>query len=45
MNYSLINPEEGMAMLSPLAMILLSGGALAIASEPSLSRVDDDGGI
>ena len=44
MNYSRITPEAGMVMKSPPVMIPLSGRVLERASEPSQTRVDDDGG-
>ena len=43
MNYSRITPEVGMVMKRPPVMISLSGRVPGIASEPSRTRVDDDG--
>ena len=44
MNYSRITSEAGMMMNMPLAVISLSGRVPGKASEPSRTRVDDDGG-
>jgi hypothetical protein len=44
MNYSRITPEAGMVMKRPPVMISLSGRVPGTASEPSRTRVDDDGG-
>ena len=45
MNYSHITSEAGMVMKMPPAMISLSGRVPGRASEPSRTRVDDDGGV
>ena len=44
MNYSHITPEAGMVMRIPVVMITLSGRVSRKATEPSRTRVDDDGG-
>ena len=45
MNYSHITLEAGTVMKMPLAMIPLSGRVPGRASEPSQTRVDDDGSV
>ena len=44
MNYSHITSEAGMVMKMPPAVISLSDGVPGRASEPSRTRVDEDGG-
>ena len=45
MNYSRITSEAGMVMKMPPAVISLFGRVPGRASEPSRTRVDDDGGV
>ena len=45
MNYSHITSEAGMAMKNPPVVISLSGRVSGRVSEPSQTRVDDDGGV
>ena len=45
MNYSRITLEAGMVMKNASGVISLSGRVPGRASEPSRTRVDDDGGV
>ena len=45
MNYSRITSEAGMVMKNASGVIFLSGRVPGRASEPSRTRVDDDGGV
>ena len=45
MNYSRITLETGMVMKNASGVISLSGRVPGRASEPSQTRVDDDGGV
>ena len=45
MNYSRITSEAGMVMKNASGVISLSGMVPRRASEPSRTRVDDDGGV
>ena len=45
MNYSRITSEAGMLMKNASGVISLSGRVPGRASEPSRTRVDDDGGV
>ena len=45
MNYSRITSEAGMVMKNASGVISLSGRVPGRASEPSQTRVDDDGGV
>ena len=45
MNYSCITSEAGMVMKNAFGVIFLSGRVPGRASEPSRTRVDDDGGV
>ena len=45
MNYSRITSEAGMVMKNASGVISLSGRVPGRASEPSRTRVDDDGGV
>ena len=45
MNYSRITSEAGMVMKNASGVISLAGRVLRRASEPSRTRVDDDGSV
>ena len=45
MNYSRFTLEAGMVLKNASGMIPLSGRVPGRASEPSQTRVDDDGGV
>ena len=45
MNYSRITSEAGMVMKNASGVISLSGRVPGRASEPSRTKVDDDGGV